>query len=233
MSDNKRDTAMDAVLAAHFKGVPSISPWKSNSIEVGQVRLMVHQDILNIPAQLAVVAEVNPLSKTCNVILLNSDVNIATDHDMVHMPNKDKCDIGLVLWCDFVGNIDYKQIIDNDVLGTLCQTCISEIYSQTTQRNNSDLELTHESNCLMRGQYKVRYLDPVSNHRAVEFACFQEICNKFDNYSIFISKMEMQNFFIENNTYIKISKNKPDAVSAKALIESIENNRYAKYLVRS
>jgi hypothetical protein len=45
--------------------------------------------------------------------------------------------------------------------------------------------------------------------------------------------MEMQNFFIENNTYIKISKNKPDAVSAKALIESIENNRYAKYLVRS
>ena len=90
MSDNKRDTAMDAVLAAHFKGVPSKSPWKSNSIEVGQVRLMVHQDILNIPAQLAVVAEVNPLSKTCNVILLNSDVNIATDHDMVHMPNKDK-----------------------------------------------------------------------------------------------------------------------------------------------
>jgi len=234
MSKNNRDAEMEAILAAHFKENVSIAPYKSESIEVGQVRLLVHQDILNIPAQLAVVAEVNhPLSKTCNVILLNSDVNIATDHDLVHLPNKDKCDIGLAIWCDFVGNVDYKQLIDNDVLGTLCKTCISEIYSQTTQRNTPDLNLTHKSNCLMEGQYEVRYLEPVSNYRTREFANFQEICNKFDDYSLFIAKMETKNFFKENTTVSKIVKNKPDTVTVKALIESIETNRYAKYLVRS
>jgi len=234
MSNTNRDDAMESILAEHFKENLSIAPYKSKSIEVGQVRLIVHQDILNIPAQLAVVAEVNhPLSKTCNVILLNSDVNIATDHDLVHLPNKDKCDIGLAIWCDFVGNVDFKQLIDNDVLGTLCTTCISEIYSQTTQRNTLDLTLTHKSNCLKRSYYEVRYLDPVSNYRVSEFAGFQEICNKFDNYSLFIAKMEMQNFFLENSTYSKIVTNKPDAVTTKALIESIETNRYAKYLVRS
>jgi hypothetical protein len=232
MSKPERDAAMDAILAENFKNNLSISPYKSKSLEVGQVRLVVHQDILNIPAKLAVVAEVNPLSKTCNVILLDSDVNIATDHDLVHLPNKSKCDLGLAIWCDFVGNVDYKQLIDHDVLGTLCETCTTEIYLQTTQRNTPNLNLTHKSNCLMSGSYEVRYLDPVSNYRTREFGDFHEICNKFDDYNLFIAKMEMQNFFQENSTCSKIVTNKPDAVTAKALIEAIGTNRYAKYLVR-
>jgi len=200
---------------------------QNDKVLIGQIRTL---DILNDENQLIVVAKVNTISQTCEVILLNENIDIATSRDFIDN-NDQKNDFSISIWCDFFGNIDIDKIIKSKVHGNLCQFCVSSIIEVSSAPQPAEYSLPFSHSCFKKGDRELHIFDEIWKFRVEEYDKFFSSCNKYLDYQHFISQKEYMNVYksMYSTTVIK-NKNSIDLADIQ---ESLRNNSYARMLVRS
>jgi hypothetical protein len=201
---------------------------QNDKVLIGQIRTL---DISNDENQLIVVAKVNTISQTCEVILLNENIDIATSRDFIDDNNDRKNDFSISIWCDFFGNIDIDKIIKSKVHGNLCQFCISSIIGVSSSPQLAEYSLPFSHSCFKKGDRELHIFDAIWKFRVEEYDKFFLSCNKYLDYQHFISQKEYMNVYksMYSTTVIK-NKNSIDLADIQ---ESLRNNSYARMLVRS
>ena len=201
---------------------------QNERVLIGQIRIL---DISNDENQLVVVAKVNTISQTCEVILLNENIDIATYRDFIDNNNNQKNDFSVSIWCDFFGNINIDKIIKSKVYGNLCQFCLSSIIETSSLPQLAEHSLPFSHSCFRKGDRELHIFDEIWKFRVEEYDKFFLSCNKYLDYQHFISKKEYVNVYksMYSTTVIK-NKNSIDLVDIQ---ESLRNNTYARMLVRS
>jgi len=201
---------------------------QNEKVLIGQIRTL---DISNDENQLIVVAKVNTISQTCEVILLNENIDIATSRDFIDDNNDQKNDFSISIWCDFFGNIDIDKIIKSKVHGNLCQFCVSSIIGVSSSPQLAEYSLPFSHSCFKKGDRELHIFDEIWKFRVEEYDKFFSSCNKYLDYQHFISQKEYMNVYksMYSTTVIK-NKNSIDLADIQ---ESLRNNSYARMLVRS
>jgi hypothetical protein len=201
---------------------------QNDKVLIGQIRTL---DISNDENQLIVVAKVNTISQTCEVILLNENIDIATSRDFIDDNNDQKNDFSISIWCDFFGNIDIDKIIKSKVHGNLCQFCVSSIIGVSSLPQLAEYSLPFSHSCFKKGGRELHIFDEIWKFRVEEYDKFFLSCNKYLDYQHFISQKEYMNVYksMYSTTVIK-NKNSIDLADIQ---ESLRNNSYARMLVRS
>jgi len=201
---------------------------QNDKVLIGQIRTL---DISNDENQLIVVAKVNTISQTCEVILLNENIDIATSRDFIDDNNDQKNDFSISIWCDFFGNIDIDKIIKSKVHGNLCQFCVSSIIGVSSSPQLAEYSLPFSHSCFKKGDRELHIFDEIWKFRVEEYDKFFLSCNKYLDYQHFISQKEYMNVYksMYSTTVIK-NKNSIDLADIQ---ESLRNNSYARMLVRS
>ena len=68
--------------------------------------------------------------------------------------------------------------------------------------------------------------------RNLYFSEFFESCNYFEDYDEFIAREEAFKLYYRNTSLTKLISSKPEEVSLTDIRNSLENNPYARMLVR-
>jgi len=201
---------------------------QNDKVLIGQIRTL---DISNDENQLIVVAKVNTISQTCEVILLNENIDIATSRDFIDDNNDQKNDFSISIWCDFFGNIDIDKIIKSKVHGNLCQFCVSSIIGVSSSPQLAEYSLPFSHSCFKKGDRELHIFDEIWKFRVEEYDKFFLSCNKYLDYQHFISQKEYMNVY-KSMYSTTVIKNK-NSINLADIQESLRNNSYARMLVRS
>lgn len=148
-----------------------IQPKSGEAVQPGQIRLLSNAD-RGRGGQIVVIAKIEPWAETAEVILLNNLIELATTRDFVSLSQNSENTFDAVVWADFYGTVDFMQLSDNPVLGTLCKMCIDSLYVSS---QNPDGDIAHPyfgHSCLKAGKYKLQVNQEIWHLRNNEFAKF-------------------------------------------------------------
>lgn len=198
-------------------------------MKIGQIRRL---ETNGNDAKLVVIYRVNTISATCDVILLDHNIENAIKNDFVSNMEDHEFRFGHVVMPDFVGNVDLEKLRLSQVYAEVCQFCITSIGPKIFGIPNEELALPFEHNCYFSGNFKLRVLSDEWISRSNSFADFFESCNVFLSYDEFLARKEAINLYSTKNTLKQILAESSQQYSATEIKKSIEKNPYAKMLVR-
>lgn len=204
-------------------------PRINEGMKIGQIRRL---ETNGKDAKLVVIYRVNAISATCDVILLDHNIDNAIKNDYVSNIEDHNFRFGHVVMPDFVGNVDLEILKASQVYAEVCQFCISSIGPKIFGTVNDQITLPFEHNCYLKGDFKLRILSEEWIARSNSFAEFFESCNLFLSYDEFLAKKEAVNLYYANNSLEKILTESSQQYSFEEIKHSIEKNPYAKMLVR-
>ena len=168
---HRKDVIQRIIDAA--KADSKIQPKSGEAVQPGQIRLLSNAD-RGRGGQIVVIAKVEPWAETAEVILLNNLVELATTRDFVSLSQTSENTFDAVVWADFYGTVDFMQLSDNPVLGTLCNMCVDSLYVSS---QNPDGDIAHpytDHSCLKAGKHKLQLNEEIWHLRNTEFANFYE-----------------------------------------------------------
>lgn len=145
----------------------------SKSVDVGQIRLLSHSD-RGRGGQIVVIAKVEPWAETAEVILLNNLIELATPRDFILISSENGNSFDAAIWSDFYGSVEYMQLIDNPVLGSMCEICVKSILTALHNPLNDVAEIAENHTCFYKGQYQPLVNEEVWHMRNAEFSSFFE-----------------------------------------------------------
>lgn len=208
----------------------SIFPRLDERLKIGQIRRLLTN---GIDAKLVVIYRVNAISETADVILLDHNIDNATQFDYVLNLEENQFRFGHVVLKDFKGNVERSDLISSLVYGETCQFCISSMAESSYGIGESTETFSFSHNCYLKGSFILRILSEEWQSRNKSFEDFYEACNKYFDYDDFIARRETINLFYQNNTSLNLRKNMTPEISLQEVRKSISTNKYAKMLVRS
>ena len=198
-------------------------------MKIGQIRRL---ETNGKDAKLVVIYRVNAISATCDVILLDHNIENAIKNDFVSNTEVHDFRFGHVVMPDFVGNVDLEKLRLSQIYAEVCQFCISSIGPEIFGITNEEVTLPFEHNCYFEGSFKLRILSEEWISRSDSFAEFFESCNLFLSYDEFLARKEAINLYSTNSTLGKILSVSSQKFSVDEIKLSLEKNPYAKMLVR-
>ena len=207
-----------------------VFPKLDESLKIGQIRRLQTN---GMDAKLVVIYRVNAISQTANVILLDHNIDNATQFDYLWNFEEKEFRFGHVVLKDFKGNVDRSELISSPVYAETCQFCITAMGEGSYRIESSKESLPFSHNCYVKGTFTLRILSEEWQTRNKSYEDFYEACNKYFNYDDFIARRETINLFYSNNSTLSLRRNSGPDVSLQEVRKSISTNKYAKMLVRS
>jgi hypothetical protein len=199
-------------------------------LKIGQIRRIQTN---GVDAKLVVIYKVNAISRTCDVILLDHNLDNATKHDFLSNLDELGSRFGHVVLKDFKGNIESAELKNSLVYAEECQFCITAIGEGTDGSLNLGGTFPFDHDCYVEGTFLLRILSDEWLSRNLSYKDFFEACNKYLNYDEFIALRETINFFYSHNSTLDLRKNITSEINLHEIRNSISQNKYAKMLVRS
>jgi len=148
-------------------------PQVSKSVDVGQIRLLCHSD-RGRGGQIVVIAKSEPWAETAEVILLNNLIELATPRDFISLSPENGNSFDATIWSDFFGTVEYMQLVDNPVLGSVCAICIKSIMTGSHNPLIDVYEIAENHTCFQKGKYQPLVNEEVWHMRNAEFSSFFE-----------------------------------------------------------
>jgi hypothetical protein len=207
-----------------------VFPIADQRLKIGQIRRIQTN---GLDAKLIVIYRVNPISRTSDVILLDHNLDNATQFDFLSNSENLSLRFGHVILKDFKGNIESPELISSLVYAEVCQFCITAIAQESEKTGDLDQAFPFGHDCYIKGTFELRILSDEWNSRNESYMDFFEACNKYINYDEFISRKEAINLFYEHNSTIDLRRNLDSETSLLEIKKSMSTNKYAKMLVRS
>ena len=204
-------------------------PHSDQHLSIGQIRRI---ESVGLEAKLVVISRVNPISDTCDVILLDHNLANATPRDYVTNLEHSDFEFGYLVMCDFVGNLSSKVLRASYVFGQACQFCIASIGQASIGQTPVSYELAFEHDCFQVGTFRLKILGKEWMNRNQHFSEFFQSCNLFENYDEFIAKQEALKLYYRINSITKLKTSRPEEVSLADIRNSLDKNPYARMLVR-
>ena len=204
-------------------------PHSDQHLSIGQIRRI---ETAGLDAKLVVISRVNPISDTCEVILLDHNLANATSRDYVSNLEHPDFEFAYLVMCDYVGNVSSNVLRASYLFGQACQFCIASIGQASIGQTPLSYELAFEHDCFEAGRFTLKILGEEWMNRNQHFTEFFESCNHFEDYDEFIAKQEALNLYYRNSSITKLIMSKPEEVSLTDIRNSLEKNPYAKMLVR-
>ena len=207
-----------------------VFPKADQRLKIGQIR-RIQTDGLD--AKLVVIYRVNTISQTADVILLDHNLDNATNFDFISNFENVSLRFGHVVLKDFKGNVESPELISSLVYAEVCQFCITAIGEKFEKTGGTDQVFPFSHDCYTRGSFELRILSDEWNSRNESYKDFFEACNKYINYDEFISRREAINLFYAHNSTLDLRRNLGSETSLLEVRKSMSTNKYAKMLVRS
>jgi hypothetical protein len=207
-----------------------VFPKADQRLKIGQIR-RIQTDGLD--AKLVVIYRVNSISQTSDVILLDHNLDNATNFDFISNFENVTLRFGHVVLKDFKGNVESPELSSSLVYAEVCQFCISAIGEEVEKAGGTDQIFPFSHDCYIKGSFELRILSDEWNSRNESYKDFFEACNKYINYDEFISRREAINLFYAHNSTLDLRKNLGSETSLLEVKKSMSTNKYAKMLVRS
>jgi len=207
-----------------------VFPIADQRLKIGQIRRIQTN---GLDAKLVVIYRVNPISRTSDVILLDHNLDNATQFDFLSNSENLSLRFGHVILKDFKGNIESPDLISSLVYAEVCQFCITAIAQESEKTGDLDQAFPFGHDCYIKGSFELRILSDEWNSRNESYMDFFEACNKYINYDEFISRKEAINLFCEHNSTMDLRRNLDSETSLLEIRKSLSTNKYAKMLVRS
>ena len=207
-----------------------VFPKADQSLKIGQIR-RIQTDGLD--AKLVVIYRVNSISQTSDVILLDHNLDNATNFDFISNFENVSLRFGHVVLKDFKGNVESPELSSSLVYAEVCQFCITAIGEEVEKTGGTDQVFPFSHDCYIKGSFELRILSDEWNSRNESYKDFFEACNKYINYDEFISRREAINLFYAHNSTLDLRKNLGSETSLLEVKKSMSTNKYAKMLVRS
>lgn len=207
-----------------------VFPKLDENLKIGQIRRLLTN---GVDAKLVVIFRVNAISQTADVILLDHNIDNATQFDFVWNYDAKEFRFGHVILKDFKGNIDRSELISSPVYAETCPFCIAAMGKDFHRIESSTEAFPFSHNCYVKGTFIIRILSDEWQTRNKSYEDFYEACNKYFNYEDFIARRETLNLFYSNNSTLILRKNAGPDLSLQEIRKSISTNKYAKMLVRS
>lgn len=207
-----------------------VFPKADQRLKIGQIR-RIQTDGLD--AKLVVIYRVNSISQTSDVILLDHNLDNATNFDFISNFENVSLRFGHVVLKDFKGNVESPELSSSLVYAEVCQFCITAIAEEVEKTGGTDQVFPFSHDCYIKGSFELRILSDEWNSRNESYKDFFEACNKYINYDEFISRREAINLFYAHNSTLDLRKNLGSETSLLEVKKSMSTNKYAKMLVRS
>ncbi len=207
-----------------------VFPKADQRLKIGQIR-RIQTDGLD--AKLVVIYRVNTISQTSDVILLDHNLDNATNFDFISNFENVSLRFGHVVLKDFKGNVESPELSSSLVYAEVCQFCITAIGEEVEKTGGTDQVFPFSHDCYIKGSFELRILSDEWNSRNESYKDFFEACNKYINYDEFISRREAINLFYAHNSTLDLRKNLGSETSLLEVKKSMSTNKYAKMLVRS
>ncbi len=207
-----------------------VFPKADQRLKIGQIR-RIQTDGLD--AKLVVIYRVNSISQTSDVILLDHNLDNATNFDFISNFENVSLRFGHVVLKDFKGNVESPELSSSLVYAEVCQFCITAIGEEVEKTGGTDQVFPFSHDCYIKGSFELRILSDEWNSRNESYKDFFEACNKYINYDEFISRREAINLFYAHNSTLDLRKNLGSETSLLEVKKSMSTNKYAKMLVRS
>lgn len=207
-----------------------VFPKADQRLKIGQIR-RIQTDGLD--AKLVVIYRVNTISQTSDVILLDHNLDNATNFDFISNFENVSFRFGHVVLKDFKGNVESPELSASLVYAEVCQFCITAIGEEFEKTGENDQVFPFGHDCYIKGSFQLRILSDEWNSRNESYKDFFEACNKYINYDEFISRREAINLFYAHNSTLDLRKNLGSETSLLEVKKSMSTNKYAKMLVRS
>ena len=204
-------------------------PHFDQHLSIGQIRRI---ESVGKDAKLVVISRVNPISDTCDVILLDHNLANATSRDCVSNLEHGNFEFGYMVMCDFVGNLSSNELRESYVFGQACQFCITSIGQASKGQTPVNYKLPFEHDCFQVGSFRLKILGEEWMNRNQHFSEFFESCNLFEDYDEFIAKQEALKLYYRINSIAKLKTSRPEDVSLADIRNSLDKNPYARMLVR-
>ena len=207
-----------------------VFPKADQRLKIGQIR-RIQTDGLD--AKLVVIYRVNSISQTSDVILLDHNLDNATNFDFISNFENVSLRFGHVVLKDFKGNVESPELSSSLVYAEVCQFCITAIGEEVEKTGGTDQVFPFSHDCYIKGSFELRILSDEWNSRNESYKDFFEACNKYINYDEFISRREAINLFYAHNSTLDLRKNLGSETSLLEVKKSMSTNKSAKMLVRS
>jgi hypothetical protein len=211
------------------KALAQNRPYLDPHLSIGQIRRI---EGVGLDAKLVVISRVNPISDTCEVILLDHNLANATPRDYVANSENSDFKFGYSIMCDYIGNVSSELLRVSSVYGQACQFCVASIGQASIGLSPANYELAFEHTCFEAGSFTLKILGEEWMTRNLYFSEFFESCNYFEDYDEFIAREEALKLYYRNTSLTKLISSKPEEVSLTDIRNSLENNPYARMLVR-
>ena len=207
-----------------------VFPKTDQRLKIGQIRRIQTN---GLDAKLVVIYRVNTISQTSDVILLDHNLDNATNFDFISNFENVSLRFGHVVLKDFKGNVESPELSSSLVYAEVCQFCISAIGEEVEKMGGTDQVFPFSHDCYIKGSFKLRILSDEWNSRNESYKDFFEACNKYINYDEFISLREAKNLFYAHKSTFDLRRNLGAETSLLEVRKSMSTNKYAKMLVRS
>ena len=207
-----------------------VFPKADQRLKIGQIRRIQTN---GLDAKLVVIYRVNTISQTSDVILLDHNLDNATNFDFLSNFDNVSVRFGHVVLKDFKGNFESPELISSLVYAEVCQFCITAIGEEFEKTGCTDQAFPFGHDCYIKGSFELRILSDEWNSRNESYKDFFEACNKYINYDEFISRREAMNLFYAHNSSLDLRRNLGSETSLLEVRKSMSTNKYAKMLVRS
>ena len=156
-----------------------VFPVADQRLKIGQIR-RVETD--GIDAKLVVIYRVNTISQTSDVILLDHNLDNATQFDFLSNAENPSLRFGHVVLKDFKGNVDSPELVSSLVYAEVCQFCITAMGEEFEKNGYSDQTFPFSHDCYVKGTFELRILSDEWSSRNESYKDFFEACNKYVNY---------------------------------------------------
>lgn len=207
-----------------------VFPKADQRLKIGQIRRIQTN---GLDAKLVVIYKVNTISQTSDVILLDHNLDNATNFDFLSNFENLSLRFGHVVLKDFKGNVESDELNSSLVYAEVCQFCITAIGAEFEKTGGTDEAFPFGHDCYIRGSFELRILSDEWNSRNESYKDFFEACNKYVNYDEFIARREAINLFYTHNSTLDLRRNLGSETSLLEVKKSMSTNKYAKMLVRS
>lgn len=203
-------------------------PKSVSKLQIGQIRRVILKDG---SAELVVIGRVNPLSATCDVLLIDSATDAASTRDFNFFPNSE-CEFAATILPDYAGNIENEEITESLVYGEICSFCVTELFRASEMQVERPSEFPFGHECLYPGALHHSLLGDEWTYRAEIFKKFSLVCNQFIDAESFFAIREFMHVYSRSSSLESLTKSISGNSSLQDLKNSLNSNPYARMLVR-